>query len=223
MGNGHKNSNKNDSKSGNYKNKGYNNHYSNNSGQNRNNQETNRGGQRYQEYSQHDAQRTSYVGAPYNFVSFPNKVYEYPENRLTAHNQMSEKLATGEISYEIKAETPIMIDNGKGQFCKDARGRYVIPGSTMRGLLRNNVQILGLSGVEDDIDDYALMYRNVAYGVEKERYNTVLGAKQLPISDGDKSYDIVVLLNVHVGKAKAFGYGNISLKITDAKKLDLEY
>ena len=29
----------------------------------------------------------------------------------------------------------------------------------------------------------------------------------------------MVLLNVHVGKAKAFGYGNISLKITDAKKL----
>lgn len=69
----------------------------------------------------------------------------------------------------------------------------------MRGLIRNNVQILGLSGFEDDIDDYALMYRNVAYGAEKKRYNDVLGAKQLPINDGDKSYGIGVLLNVHAG------------------------
>ncbi len=146
-----------------------------------------------------DNQGIAYTGAPYNFVSFPNKVYEYPENKLTAHNQMSEKLVTGEISYEIKAETPILIDNGKGQFCRNAEGRYVIPGSTVRGLIRNNVQILGLSGFEDDIDDYALMYRNVAYGAEKKRYDTVLGAKQLQISDGGRSYGIGVLLNVHAG------------------------
>ena len=32
-----------------------------------------------------------------------------------------------------------------------------MPGSIMRGLLRNNVQILGLSGFGDDIDDIALI------------------------------------------------------------------
>lgn len=140
-----------------------------------------------------------YVGAPYNFVSFPNKVYEYPDDKLTAHDQMEENLASGEISYEMKAETPIIIDDGKGQFKKDARGRYAIPGSTIRGLIRNNVQILGLSGYEDDIDDYALMYRNVAYGVEKKRYNKVLGSKQITLNSGVKSYKIGVLLNVRAG------------------------
>lgn len=144
-------------------------------------------------------EQISYVGAPYNFVSFSGSVYEYPKDKLTAHNQMSEELVTGEISYEIEAKTPIMIDNGKGRFYKDARGRYAIPGSTVRGLIRNNVQILGLSGFDGDIDDYALMYRNVAYGEEKQRYNAVLGAKQLRITDGDRSYGIGVLLNVRAG------------------------
>ena len=45
----------------------------------------------------------------------------------------------------------------------------------MRGLIRNNVQILGLSSFFEDIDDYALMYRNVAGGAEKKRYNMILG------------------------------------------------
>lgn len=140
-----------------------------------------------------------YVGAPYNFVPFSNRVYEYQKDKLTAHNQVSEELITGEITYEIVAKTPIIADDGKGQFFKDSKGRYAIPGSTIRGLIRNNVQILGLSGFDDDIDDYALMYRNVAYGVEKKRYNTVLGAKQLRITDGKNSYGVGVLLHVHAG------------------------
>ena len=52
-------------------------------------------------------------------------------------------------------------------FRKNENGKYCIPGSSVRGLIRNNVQILGFSSFEDDIDDYALMYRNVANGAEK--------------------------------------------------------
>lgn len=140
-----------------------------------------------------------YTGAPYNFVRIWNKVYGYPKDKLTGHDEMSEELLTGEIVYEIEAKSPIIIDDGNGCFVKDAKGRYAIPGSTVRGLIRSNVQILGLSCYEDDIDDYALMYRNVAYGSEKKRYNTVLGAKQIRIDDGGKSYGIGVLLNVRAG------------------------
>lgn len=141
-----------------------------------------------------------YVGAPYNFVSFSDNVYEYPDGKQTAHDCIGEELVTGEISYEVMAETPIIVDDGNGQFTKDARGRYAIPGSTIRGLIRNNVQILGLSGFDEDIDDYALMYRNVAYGIEKKYYNDIiLGAKQLKIGDGKKKYNIGVLCNVRAG------------------------
>ncbi len=139
-----------------------------------------------------------YVGAPYNFVPFYDTVYKY-HDKLTNHNDMKSDLITGEITYEVKAETPIMIDDGTKHFFTDTKGRYAIPGSTMRGLIRNNVQILGLSSFEDDIDDYALMYRNVAGGAEKKQYNHILGSKQLRVNDGNKSYGLGVLLNVHAG------------------------
>lgn len=141
----------------------------------------------------------TYVGAPYNFVPFYDKVYTYPNEKLTKHNAMEESLITGEITYEVTARTPIMIDDGTEHFFRDAKGNYAIPGSTMRGLIRNNVQVLGLCSYEDDIDDYALMYRNVAYGAEKKQYNHILGSKQLRINDGKKSYSVGVLLNVHAG------------------------
>ena len=143
--------------------------------------------------------RQNYVGAPYNFVPFYDKVYAYPDDKLTKHNAVEESLFTGEITYEVTAETPIMIDDGEGQFFKDAKGRYAIPGSTMRGLIRNNVQILGLCSYEDDIDDYALMYRNVANGAEKKQYNLTLGSKQLRVNDGSRSYSVGVLINVRAG------------------------
>ncbi|MCI9101289.1 MAG: TIGR03986 family CRISPR-associated RAMP protein [Lachnospiraceae bacterium] len=171
----------------------------NNGGYNRNKNARNQNDQKASRSGTGEKQGYSYVGAPYNFVSFSHKVYEYPENKLTAHDQISENLVTGEISYVLRAETPVIIDNGKGRFRRDARGRYAIPGSTMRGLIRSNVQILGLSGFEDDIDDYSLMYRNVANGAEKKRYNTVLGAKPLRINDGNRNYSIGVLQNVHAG------------------------
>lgn len=147
-----------------------------------------------------------YVGAPYNFVPFYDKVYL--KDKLTAHNVVEDNLFTGEITYEITAETPIIIGDGdKGSknnphpehFFKDAKGRYAIPGSTMRGLVRNNVQVLGLCSYDDDIDDYALMYRNVAKGAEKDQYNNTLGARQLRVDDGNRTYGLGVLLNVHAG------------------------
>lgn len=140
-----------------------------------------------------------YVGAPYNFVSFSDKVYEYPGGKLTAHSDMKDELATGEISYEITTVTPVFVDDGKGEFNRNSRGEYAIPGSTMRGLIRNNVQILGLSAFGDDIDDYALMYRNVAAGLQKDRYNKVLGADTVTLETGAQNKQVSVLKNVQAG------------------------
>lgn len=143
-----------------------------------------------------------YVGAPYNFVPFSSQVYEYPKEKEVKQNTVSDELLTGEILYEITAKTPIMVDDGTEHFHQNPEGKFSIPGSTMRGLIRNNVQILGFSSFYEDIDDYALMYRNVASGAEKEkeRYNnTILGSKPLRISDGDKSYAVGILLNVKAG------------------------
>lgn len=153
-------------------------------GGNKNNQQSNG-------YKKNNYQ--SYVGAPYNFVSFSNDVYEYQPEQMVSHGELSVERFTGEIEYELTAKTPIMVDDGSSHFHKNEYGKYSIPGSTMRGLIRSHAQILGLSGMADDIDDYALMYRNVANGKEKDRYNTVLGSKTLP------DEKISVLVNVKAG------------------------
>lgn len=163
-----------------------------------NNQQSQNGHQRDRQGQDRQGQ-TKYVGAPYNFVPFYDKVFQYPEHKLTKHNSVEEKLITGELTYKITAETPIMVDDGTGKFFTDAKGRYAIPGSTMRGLIRNNVQVLGLCSYDNDIDNYALMYRNVANGAEKRRYNNTLGAKQISVSEGEKNYSLGVLLNVRAG------------------------
>ena len=139
----------------------------------------------------------SYVGAPYNFVPFNKKVVEVDADRMPMHDRVSNELFTGEIDYTITAKTDIMVDNGNGNFHKDSRNRYSIPGSTMRGLIRNNAQILGLASFDEDIDDYRLMYRNVANGAEKNYYNNVLGSKQISVSPGSKP--VGVLTNVQGG------------------------
>ena len=161
--------------------------------------------------------KNSYVGAPYNFVSFSENVYEYTEEQKTSHGIISDELFTGELTYQIEAKTPIIVDDGKdsgkpnriGKFYKNPYGNYAIPGSTIRGLIRNNVQILGFSSMYEDIDDYALMYRRVTSKSgngkekslsqkEKERYDTILGAKQIRVH----GKPIGVLQNVKAGYIK---------------------
>lgn len=148
-----------------------------------------------------------YVGAPYNFVSFSDKVLEYKKNEITNHNAISDELYSGEINYKITARTPIIVDSGKrnqnrnliGTFHKDVYGKYSIPGSTMRGLIKNNAQILGLSAMGDDIDNYMLMYRNVAAGADKDLYDEILGAGQETIVTEKDTFKISVLKKVKAG------------------------
>ena len=145
---------------------------------------------------------SNYVGAPYNFVSIPNPI-KNPEKDMTPHNAVDEKYLSGEIEIGIEAKTHLFIDNGindeksadRHQFVKNLYGQYVIPGSSIRGLIRNNVQILGKGDFGQDIDDYSLMYRAVAGGKERKNYAEILGAKPI-IVNGNQ---IGVLKEVQAG------------------------
>ena len=159
------------------------------------------GGGRYQNND------NKYVGAPYNFVPFTDKVQAGKDEDLTLHNAVSEDLYSGEISYTLKAETPIIVDDGKGHFTKDAYNHPAIPGSSIRGLIRTNAQILGFSSMSDDIDDYSLMFRHVGVNADlkaiDDSYRHILGAKTVPLPGSDKS--ISVLLNVQAGYIRKTG------------------
>ncbi len=148
---------------------------------------------------QKNRKNTAGITAPYNFIPFCEETIPVGQDQMEVHGDMREDLLTGEISYIMTAETPVLVDDGTDahDFVRNAWGDYALPGSTVRGLIRNNVQILGLSGYEDDIDNYSLMYRNVAGGAEKKRYDRILGSDQVPIT-GDKK-KMSVLLNVRAG------------------------
>ena len=122
----------------------------------------------------HRKEARVYVGAPYNFVSLPEKVCRY-EKELPSHGKIDEDQYTGEVIYQIEAETPICVDSGSGEFYKNSNGKYAIPGNTIRGMVQSNVQILSCSSAADQIGDYHMMYRDVSGGHEKERYNSILG------------------------------------------------
>jgi CRISPR-associated protein (TIGR03986 family) len=116
-----------------------------------------------------------YVGAPYNFIEMNSKVYGKKE--IQPHDVIDNSKHTGEIEYEVEAITPVMVDDGKGNFYTNIYNEMAIPGSTMRGLVRNNMQILSFSSFAGDIQDGRLMYRNVAAGKERKRYNEILKGK----------------------------------------------
>lgn len=150
------------------------------------------------------AEYNGYVGAPYNFTRISKKVNR--RGKLQPHNVIDQELKSGTIEYEIEAVTPLFVsagklrENEKESFYKDCYGREALPGSTIRGLVRSNVQILSCSSVVDDIQDGVLMYRNVAAGKEKEAYNHILGSgiAMLPGSNG-KQFRMSVLKNVKAG------------------------
>ena len=133
-----------------------------------------------------------YVGAPYNFVSLPKKVIkrETKENNLPSHKKIQKELYSGEISYSIIPRTDIFVggvyEKDVQRFYQAADGTCAIPGSTVRGLLRSNTQILGLGSIADDVEDYRLMYRKVTNRGNLGDYyrKNVLNVSQIKMPDG---------------------------------------
>lgn len=126
-------------------------------------------------------ENNNYVGAPYNFVSFYNDIVAIQKEQMDVRGEMKDDLLSGEISYKLEAMTPVMIGSGEKDednveyFFENEHGEKAIPGSSMRGLIRNNVQILGLAGFYEDIDDYNFMYRDVASGIDTQKYKEFIG------------------------------------------------
>ena len=136
----------------------------------------------------------SYVGAPYNFVPLGKKVYRKDE--ITKHSEISG--LSGYLEYQVTAKTPIIVDGGDKHFYKNKDGKAAIPGSTMRGLVRSNMQILSQSFIADDIANAKLMYRCVggsSRNLNKKVYDGTLGSDTVVVGKGRFS----VLKNVKGG------------------------
>lgn len=166
-----------------------------------------------------------YSGAPYNFIKLMDHVVEKYEDisQIPAHDKINDELLSGEIEYTITPETEIFIGDYTGNsFYRSASGKLAIPGSSFRGLIRNNVQILGQGSIGDDIDDYRIMFRQVA-GTDKklkDYYNKILGvvkSKSFTNADG-KSGTVSVCENVKAGYLEKCGSEYVIYGTVDSEK-----
>lgn len=93
-----------------------------------------------------DKSQISYARTPYNFIPFPDKfASKYVSfDDLPSHEHLDINKKTGYISYTITAETPIYVGGENGEFYSIGDS-YAIPGSTIKGKLRSNCEILSNS------------------------------------------------------------------------------
>lgn len=139
------------------------------------------------------------VRAPYNFVPFSQKILEYTDE-LPAHDAVDSELKTGEIHVTLTADTPVFVSDGNRKdphFFRGPDGRYMLPGSTIRGMVRANMQILGfgLVRVGEDLQGQRVFYRKLADargstgGELKTYYHNALAVKALKSPSG-RAYSI---------------------------------
>ena len=111
--------------------------------------------------------------APYNFVSLPknilpSEIESIAVDAFKSHIQNCEKIS-GEIELEIKTLTPLFIGgNGKNSFSPAGEDKFIIPGSSLRGMFKNIFKIVTCSafrggtksqGKGEDFNDEHIYFR----------------------------------------------------------------
>lgn len=107
------------------------------------------------------------IKAPYNFVPLAQKIV-FPEwaSQISIDRPFEDGIS-GTINVTYTAQTPIFIGNGKKDNnpvipnYKAANGKYAIPGSSIRGMLRNIIEIASF-GKFNRVSDAALSVRDLS-------------------------------------------------------------
>ena len=123
--------------------------------------------------------------APYNFVPFSRYIQTVERDTLPSHDVIDPTLKSGEIHLTMRAETPVFVSDGdkeKPAFFRTPGGTAAIPGSTVRGMTRANMKILGFGVMRpgEDLLDSSIFYRRVGNpGSDPmtKHYKTVLRIK----------------------------------------------
>jgi CRISPR-associated protein (TIGR03986 family) len=97
---------------------------------------------------------TQYIKAPFNFVPLNDKVFFPDWANQISHDIPFEDGESGTIELEMTAMTPIFIRNGHTNedaeeknenytsFSKDSDGNYFIPATSVKGMIRNVLEII---------------------------------------------------------------------------------
>lgn len=101
------------------------------------------------------------ITAPYNFVPLNKEVFYPSWSEQVSHDVPFEDGESGEIGITITAKSPIFIrdhENPK-EFCQH-NGQYYIPSTSVKGMVRNVLEIMSFSKMRNEInfdnDTYAV-------------------------------------------------------------------
>lgn len=111
------------------------------------------------------------IKAPYNFVPLAQKVV-FPEwgSQISIDSPFEDGIS-GTISVRYTAQTPVFVGNGKNDNgnidnYKAANGKFAIPGSSLRGMFRNVIEIASF-GKFNRVSDAALSVRDLTNAAKK--------------------------------------------------------
>lgn len=125
------------------------------------------------------------IKAPYNFVPFNKEVVSPHWIHQISHDIPFPDGLSGTINVRLKAETPIFVRDGIGQ--KQAKenykddvqqnphlfsqynGKYFIPGTSIKGMVRNVLEILSFGRMEGKVNDHKYALRDLS-GAMKDQY-----------------------------------------------------
>jgi CRISPR-associated protein (TIGR03986 family) len=124
--------------------------------------------------------------APYNFVELPDQIIEVLKSDLPSHDRYDRDRLTGRIECTLTTESPLYIRCGltptdyatwgensneeltdrereiKANFFSLSGVKPVIPGSSLRGMMRSLVEIISYSKIEKVSENIPLFFRAVA-------------------------------------------------------------
>lgn len=147
--------------------------------------------------------------APYNFVPLPEAILT-TKDTLPSHDIYDDALLTGKISCTLTTSSPLYVraartqaeyENGKtpsDPYYGNTKESLLIPGSSLRGLLRNLVEVVSYSRISP-VTKKPLFYRTVdvssigkAYGARmsggdagKQGWFTLANAGYMELKNGD--------------------------------------
>ena len=101
------------------------------------------------------------IKAPYNFVPLNDTVFTPEWAPMVSHDIPFMDGVSGDIELEIEAESPLYVRNGHRRDAKEKdresydsfsefQGRHFIPGTSIKGMLRDVMEIISFSKMPTD-------------------------------------------------------------------------
>lgn len=179
------------------------------------------------------------VKAPFNFVPISGNVYIPGWGHLISQDIPFEDGLSGTIDIELKAETPLFIRNAsnvKGEdevhSCKMPDGRFMIPGTTLKGGIRNILSILSFGRIRVGKDIRFAQrewYNKKMYSLmEKKQFDSircgwlVLEKDRYVIKDCEKPFRIGMSeIDTYLGEDKMYNNFSIQSKVNLNNKVTI--